>query len=55
MAIDQAALANDPRLIAIRNFQGKYPSQLWWLCRADMWERFCFYGMRGVRTVVVVG
>ena len=54
MAIDQAALANDPRLIAIRNFQGKYPSQLWWLFMAEMWERFCFYGMRGVLTVFMI-
>ncbi len=41
----------DPRLAAIRNFQGKYPKQLWWLFLSEMWERFCFYGMRGVLTV----
>lgn len=41
----------DPRLAAIRNFEGSYPTQLWWLFLSEMWERFCFYGMRGVLTV----
>jgi POT family proton-dependent oligopeptide transporter len=41
----------DPRLAAIRNFHGQYPKQLWWLFLSEMWERFCFYGMRGVLTV----
>ncbi|MCB9879974.1 MAG: MFS transporter, partial [Planctomycetes bacterium] len=44
----------DPRLAEIRNFQGKYPRQLWWLFLAEMWERFCFYGMRGVLTVFMI-
>ncbi len=44
----------DPRLAAIRNFQGKYPKQLWWLFLSEMWERFCFYGMRGVLTVFMI-
>lgn len=44
----------DPRLLAIRNFEGKYPRQLWWLFLAEMWERFCFYGMRGVLTVFMI-
>lgn len=44
----------DPRLAAIRNFEGKYPPQLWWLFLAEMWERFCFYGMRGVLTVFMI-
>ncbi len=48
------AAALDPRLAAIRNFEGKYPRQLWWLFLAEMWERFCFYGMRGVLTVFMV-
>lgn len=48
------AAAVDPRLAEIRNFQGKYPRQLWWLFLAEMWERFCFYGMRGVLTVFMV-
>jgi len=29
----------DPRLAAIRNFEGKYPKQLWWLFLSEMWER----------------
>ncbi|MDZ4822644.1 MAG: peptide MFS transporter [Flavobacteriales bacterium] len=44
----------DPQLAAIRNFSGKYPKQLWYLFLAEMWERFCFYGMRGVLTVFMV-
>lgn len=35
----------------IRNFKGKYPKQLWFLFLVEMWERFCFYGMRGVLTI----
>ena len=34
----------------IQNFEGKYPKQLWYLFTVEMWERFCFYGMRGVLT-----
>ncbi|MGE3174619.1 MAG: peptide MFS transporter [Planctomycetota bacterium] len=44
----------DPRLAAIRDFQGTYPRQLWWLFLSEMWERFCFYGMRGVLTVFMI-
>lgn len=32
----------------IQNFKGKYPKQLWFLFFSEMWERFCFYGMRGM-------
>jgi proton-dependent oligopeptide transporter, POT family len=32
----------------IRNFKGKYPKQIWSLFFIEMWERFCFYGMRGM-------
>ena len=35
-------------LEAIQNFQGKYPKQIWRLFFSEMWERFCFYGMRGM-------
>ena len=35
----------------IQNFEGKYPKQLWYLFTVEMWERFCFYGMRGVLTI----
>ena len=32
----------------IQDFKGKYPKQLWYLFLSEMWERFCFYGMRGM-------
>lgn len=38
----------------IQNFSGKYPKQLWYLFMVEMWERFCFYGMRGVLTFFMV-
>ena len=38
----------------IRDFKGKYPKQLWYLFFSEMWERFCFYGMRGMLTVFMV-
>jgi proton-dependent oligopeptide transporter, POT family len=38
----------------IQNFKGKYPKQLWYLFTVEMWERFCFYGMRGVLTFFMV-
>ena len=39
----------------IQNFKGKYPKQLWFLFFTEMWERFCFYGMRGILTIFMVG
>ena len=38
----------------IQQFKGKYPKQLWYLFFSEMWERFCFYGMRGMLTVFMV-
>jgi POT family proton-dependent oligopeptide transporter len=38
----------------MRDFKGKYPKQLWFLFLSEMWERFCFYGMRGVLTVFMI-
>lgn len=38
----------------IQNFEGKYPRQLWYLFFSEMWERFCFYGMRGMLTFFMV-
>ena len=38
----------------IQNFKGKYPKQLWYLFLTEMWERFCFYGMRGVLAIFMV-
>jgi POT family proton-dependent oligopeptide transporter len=43
--------SNSPTLEEIQNFEGKYPKQLWYLFLVEMWERFCFYGMRGVLTI----
>lgn len=41
-------------LESIQNFEGKYPKQLWYLFLTEMWERFCFYGMRGVLAIFMV-
>ncbi len=38
----------------IQDFKGKYPKQLWALFFTEMWERFCFYGLRGMLTVFMV-
>jgi POT family proton-dependent oligopeptide transporter len=43
-----------PTLEEIQDFKGKYPKQLWYLFTVEMWERFCFYGMRGVLTFFMV-
>ncbi|MBK8516977.1 MAG: peptide MFS transporter [Saprospiraceae bacterium] len=32
----------------VQNFEGKYPKQIWPLFFSEMWERFSFYGMRGM-------
>ncbi|RYZ55880.1 MAG: MFS transporter [Sphingobacteriales bacterium] len=45
---------DDPALEQIHNFKGKYPKQLWYLFFSEMWERFCFYGMRGMLTFFMV-
>jgi POT family proton-dependent oligopeptide transporter len=38
----------------IQDFKGKYPKQLWFLFLSEMWERFSFYGMRGMLVVFMV-
>ncbi|HRG37299.1 MAG TPA: peptide MFS transporter [Bacteroidia bacterium] len=38
----------------IQNFKGKYPKQIWLLFLSEMWERFSFYGMRGMLTIFLV-
>lgn len=38
----------------IQNFKGKYPKQLWYLFFSEMWERFSFYGMRGMLVYFMV-
>ena len=52
--ISNANQENDSALEKIQNFTGKYPKQLWYLFFSEMWERFCFYGMRGMLTVFMV-
>ncbi len=42
------------KLEQIQDFKGKYPKQLWYLFFSEMWERFCFYGMRGMLTFFMV-
>ncbi|OCB75208.1 peptide MFS transporter [Flavobacterium crassostreae] len=43
-----------PSLQQIQNFEGKYPKQLWYLFFSEMWERFSFYGMRGMLVIFMV-
>ncbi|HMU45540.1 MAG TPA: peptide MFS transporter [Chitinophagaceae bacterium] len=38
----------------IQSFKGKYPKQIWPLFFSEMWERFCFYGMRGMLTFFMI-
>ncbi|MDR6785214.1 peptide MFS transporter [Pedobacter africanus] len=47
-------MAKQLSLEEIQNFKGKYPKQLWALFFSEMWERFCFYGMRGMLTYFMV-
>jgi len=49
MATDKALTLEE-----IQDFKGQYPPQLWQLFMSEMWERFCFYGMRGMLTVFMV-
>lgn len=41
-------MENPITLEQIQDFKGKYPKQIWSLFFSEMWERFCFYGMRGM-------
>lgn len=52
MALDN--MEHKITLEEIQNFKGNYPKQLWYLFFVEMWERFCFYGMRGVLTFFMV-
>lgn len=46
--------SSEAELAQIQDFKGKYPKQLWYLFFSEMWERFCFYGMRGMLTIFMV-
>ena len=48
------ANTNALTLEEIQNFEGPYPKQLWYLFLSEMWERFSFYGMRGMLTIFMV-
>ena len=47
-------MENNTSIEAIQNFKGKYPKQLWYLFFSEMWERFSFYGMRGMLVFFMV-
>ncbi len=47
-------MEQDLSLEDIQNFKGKYPKQLWYLFFSEMWERFSFYGMRGMLYIFMV-
>lgn len=50
-----AEIDDDARqLELIRDFKGKYPKQIWSLFFSEMWERFSFYGMRGMLMIFMV-
>ena len=51
--IQEPSNANS-ELAKIQDFKGKYPVQIWYLFLTEMWERFSFYGMRGMLTVFMV-
>lgn len=52
--LDSTEHSAEQQLEQIQNFEGKYPVQIWWLFLTEMWERFAFYGMRGMLTVFMV-
>ncbi len=55
MAIFSKGSREEPvSLEQIQSFKGRYPSQLWALFFSEMWERFCFYGMRGMLVFFMV-
>ena len=47
-------MQNSESVNEIQNFKGKYPKQLWYLFFSEMWERFSFYGMRGMLVIFMV-
>jgi POT family proton-dependent oligopeptide transporter len=47
-------MENIQTLEQIQDFKGKYPKQLWYLFFSEMWERFAFYGMRGMLSYFMV-
>jgi POT family proton-dependent oligopeptide transporter len=54
MALDNNLSGDTLSMDQIQDFKGKYPKQLWLLFLSEMWERFAFYGMRGMLTIFMV-
>src|ERR1043165_6857111 len=52
--METAQTADTQTLEEIQDFKGKYPKQLWYLFLSEMWERFSFYGMRGMLTIFMI-
>ncbi len=47
-------MSQELTLEQIQDFKGKYPKQIWYLFLTEMWERFCFYGLRGMLMVFMM-
>ena len=47
-------MSNPHTLEELQDFKGKYPKQIWYLFFSEMWERFSFYGMRGMLTYFMI-
>ena len=47
-------MSHHQTLEEIQDFKGKYPRQIWYLFFSEMWERFSFYGMRGMLTYFMI-
>jgi POT family proton-dependent oligopeptide transporter len=54
MELNKGTVPAVQTLDQIQDFKGKFPKQLWALFFSEMWERFCFYGMRGMLTYFMV-
>ncbi len=47
-------MSNPHTLEELQDFKGKYPRQIWYLFFSEMWERFSFYGIRGMLTYFMI-
>ncbi len=52
--VDSPLENKDYTIESIQSFNGQYPKQIWYLFFTEMWERFSFYGMRGMLAVFMV-
>ena len=53
-SLNEVIVRQNAELNQIQSFTGKYPRQLWYLFFSEMWERFSFYGMRGMLTFFMI-